>query len=34
VEITALNLKDFLLDLTNIIEAGRKHQAYPKLNFE
>ena len=34
VEITALNLKDFLLDLTSIVEAGRKHQTYPKLNFE
>ena len=34
VEITALNLSNELTDLTNIIEAGRKHQAYLKLNFE
>jgi hypothetical protein len=33
VEITALNLEDSLLDLTSIVEAGRKHQTYPKLNF-
>jgi len=31
VEITALNLEDSLLDLTSIVETGRKHQTYAKL---
>jgi len=30
VEITALNLENFLLDLTSIVETGRKHQTYAK----
>jgi len=25
-------LKDFLLDLTSIVKAGRKHQTYLKFN--
>jgi len=33
VEITSLNLKDDLLDLTSIVEAGRKCQTYSKTNF-